>query len=338
MSDDGELCVGRSAGYGGEGPAFADLRCGRRRSIGHWAHTAWLVARSSLDRKLVDEQGIILPESLITHDDLPHAHRWLREQPLVCVSGLGVERLREARVRVYRLALDASGDRVLALECAGGKAPPSSLRVPLDALGEAEPEAGTAGNSAIDRLLRVVSAGVLDEQAVVAAFDARALCEDGYGYRGALEGKFSSIDQVERALRPLDALFGQIFARAEPMRELGEGLRAALKGAPPDATELELAGYGAARRTTVPALRVALAERVENVLGGEPVSELELPAESRWTVGGIEPWSPELPSSLGGDVAAEPAGSARGAHTWRLVALLLLAVGLGAAWLALRGP
>jgi hypothetical protein len=337
VTDDGELCVGRSAGYGGEGPAFSDLRCGRRRSLEHWTHTAWLVARRSLDRKLVDEQGIILPESSITEDDLPHAHRWLREQPLLCVSGLGVARLREAGVRVYRVALDASAERVLELECEGGKTPPGSLRVPLDALCAAGSGADRARGPAIDRLLRLVSDGVLDEQAVLAAFDARSLVEDGYGYRGALEGKFSSIDCVERALRPLDVLFGQVYERAEPMRELGAAVCSVLKDAPADVAELELAGYGAARRTTVPALRVALEASVENVLGGEPVSELELPAESRWSVDGIEPWSPVLGPSFGAAGNDRSAGSAVSRSPWRLVPWLVLALLLAAAWLVLRG-
>jgi hypothetical protein len=297
----GELRLGRGVGYAGEGRAFARLRCGRRTSIEPWTHTAWLCARRTLDRRIVEEQGIILPESLIDRDALPHAHRWLREQPLVCISGFGWQQLAEAGVCVYRVALDATGERVLAVEATGGKGRATFLRVRLAALTSRAEPTDLGGLSTIDRLLRFCSDGVLDEQAVVNAFDARSLVEDGYGYRGALEGKLSAIETIERALRPLDALFGQIFERATATRELAERLVDALQRLPATTKDAEISPLGRVRRSVQDERRLPLVE--PGVLDGEPVRELVLPAEGHWCVDGSSSTAKARPSaSLGGRV------------------------------------
>lgn len=299
----GDVQLGRSVGYSSHDPSFLRLRCGHRSRVAYWTHVAWLVPRSALDPGLVAEHAIILPETLIDRGAQPHAYRWLREQPLVCVSGLTWRRL-AAAVRVYRVAFDATGKRVLDIEGTGGPTGPSSLTVALQALESAMTVASDGlplldlhgDPSAIDRALRLVSGGVLDESSVLNAFDARCLIEDGYGYRGALEGHFNGVDRFAREFRSLDALFGQIFERAGAMRTVAERVLAALAHATPEASAVSVPLYGTARRVIVPALSVPRVDRL--VLGGQIGRDLELTSERRWSVDGVDSWSPQLPAHL----------------------------------------
>ena len=206
-------------------------------------------------------------------------------------------------MRTFRVAFDASSDGVLDIEDTGAPAAGSSVTVALDALERAtavacqeRPLLDVQGDpSPIDRVLRLVSGGLLDESSVLNAFDSRCVVEDGYGYRGALEGTFNEMDEVAHELGALDTLFGQIFERAATMQAAAESLAGALAEAMPAASTVSVPrDGGTARRLTVPALRVPL--------GGPPVvdgptdSDLELPAEERWSLDGIDSWSPRLPA------------------------------------------
>jgi hypothetical protein len=268
------------------------------------------VERKALTRPLIDEHGLVLPETLVDQDRLPHARRWLREQPLVCVSGATWSRLAECGVRVFRVAFNATGDRMLDIEGIGGGGPSVSLVLSVDALqqafgtkrrGTSKRGAGSAfdadGNpSAIDRVMRLVSGGVLDESVVLNAFDARRLIEDGYGYRGAVEGTFVSVDHIATELRGLDAIFGQILRRAKPMRRDGERFLAAVADASRDAVGVNVPIYGTARRIIIPELRLSGVERL--VIAGESLHSLDVPSERRWHVRGVAPWTPQLPAAL----------------------------------------
>jgi hypothetical protein len=269
-----------------------------------WTHVAWLATRSTLSRGVVAEHAVILPESLIDRDAQPHAHRWLREQPLVCVSGTTWRRLSTAGVCVFRVAFDVAGDRVLDIESPGSSNGPTSVTVALDALESAvgaQPSERSSLDvqgdpSPIDRVLRLVSGGVLDESSVANAFDARSFVEDGYGYRGALEGSFNEISRVAQGFEALDDLFGQIFERAESLRAVAKRLVAALGETKPEATAVVVPHYGTARSVSVPALAVALGEPW--VFGGEAKRDLELLPERRWSVDGSDAWSPQLSARL----------------------------------------
>jgi hypothetical protein len=268
----------------------------------YWTHTAWLVSRSALSAAIIREHAIILPEVLIDREELPHAHRWLREQPLVCVSGATWQRLSAAGVRVFLVAFDASDSGMLDIETTSGPGGPCSLSVAFDALQDAVsvPANGRSSLDAhgdpspIDRVLRLVSDGVLDESAVLNAFDARSVIEDGYGYRGAIEGRFNDIEGLAQQFASLDALFGQIFERATTQRPQAERLFVALSHATPGAHTVPVPLYGAARHVNVPALCVPGAARW--TAHGQTERDLELPAERRWTVGDCDSWSPQLPT------------------------------------------
>lgn len=304
VTQQGDLRLGPSVGYSSEDGSFRRLRCGHRSRLEYWTHTAWMVSRSALNAAVIREHAIILPETLIDREALPHAHRWLREQPLVCVSGATWQRLSAAGVCVFVVAFDVSGNGLLDIKSTGGPSGPCSFTVAFDALQDAVLVAcnGRASLDAhgdpslIDRVLRLVSDGVLDESAVLNAFDARSVIEDGYGYRGALEGRFNDIGGLAQEFSSLDALFGQIFERATTMRSQAERLRIALGRAMPGAHTVSVPLYGAARRVNVPPLCVPRAARWN--AHGQTERDLELPAERRWTVGDSDSWSPQLPTHL----------------------------------------
>lgn len=296
----GDVRLGRSVGYSSRDLSFLHLGCGYRSRIEYWAHEAWLVSRSALNAHVLAEHAIVLPESLVDRDAQPHAHNWLRQQPLVCVSGSTWRRLSAAGVHGFRVAFDASGDRVLDVEDTGGIRKPSSVRVALDALEDAvavachgRPPLEVQGDpSSIDRVLRLVSGDVLDEQSVLNAFDARCLVEDGYGYRGSLEGRFNEIADITRKLGPVDVLFGQIFERAKTMGAVAMRVLELLAQATPRATAVSLPLYDVARPAVVPALHVPWVDRL--VLSGLTMRDLELPAERRWSVRGVDAWGPRF--------------------------------------------
>jgi hypothetical protein len=302
VTEAGDLHLGRSAGYSSQDVAFRRLRLGHRGRVASWTHVAWLMPRTALHPKLLDAHGVTLPEALIGRDEEPHAHRWLREQPLVCVSGDIWRRLADAGVCVYRVAFDATGARELDVEAVNTATGSASLTVALDALENARTASwnGLAlvdvqgDPSPIDRALRVVTDGALDEASVLNAFDARCLVEDGYGYRGAENGRLVDLGRVTVACRPTDVLFGQIFHRARALRSLAEGLLGALSHAPSAAAEARVPVYDVARRLIVPPLHVTQVARL--VIHGEVRRELDLPSERRWSLDRVEPWSPRLPS------------------------------------------
>jgi hypothetical protein len=301
FTDAGDVHLGKNAGYNGQGTPFRGLSFGRRGRLASWTHVAWLAPRATLHPALIDAHGLTFPESLIDRDAQPHAHRWLREQPLVCVSGGAWRQLADAGVWVYRVAFDAGGRRELEIEGINAPTGPCSLTVGLDAL-ERAMTVGWNGHtlldvqgdpSPIDRALRLVSHGALDEASVLNAFDARCLIEPGYGYRGAEHGHLADIDRVARECRAVDAVFAQIFERSVGMRALAERVVTALSHAAADAREVGVPVYGVARRLIVPALRVPGVPRL--VLHGEANDDLELPSERRWSVDGIDAWNPVVP-------------------------------------------
>src|SRR5690606_12161455 len=93
VNDERELQVGSHVGFNGYGETFAASPVGHFGAIAEWRHTAWLVERRTLTKRIVDDHAVILAEELVDPDEMPHARRWLSEQPLVCVSGVKVKRL-----------------------------------------------------------------------------------------------------------------------------------------------------------------------------------------------------------------------------------------------------
>lgn len=121
--------------------------------------------------------------------------------------------------------------------------------------------------------------------------------EDGYGYRGALEGTFKGLDEVAHELEALDSLFGRIFERAATMHTAAESLAGALAEAMPTASAVSVPrDGGTAHRLIVPALRVP--QGGPQVVAAQPDSQLEIPAEQRWSLDGSDSWSPQLPAEL----------------------------------------
>lgn len=293
----GDLHIGPSVGYRSRDPSFAGLRCGWGSRVTEWTHSAWVVPRSDLSDDVAIAHGVVFPESLIDQSAQPHAHRWLREQPLVAVSGTTWARLVADGARLCRVAFDATGDRLLRIDMMWPAHPPSSAAVAEEAL-HAATTAVWGGRSlldaqgdpsAVDRLLRWLSNGIVDEAGLLNAVDARRLVEDGYGYRGARDGWFRTIDDFAHDLGPVDATFEQVFKRADRMRPDAEELAAAIRACASNATELDVAGR-AVRAIAVPAIRLADVDRL--VVDGDELTELVLAAERRWSLCEIDDWSP----------------------------------------------
>ncbi len=305
LSDDRELVMDRAAGT--LCGALARGHVGSRGALAELRHTLWLVQRVDVDEAFVREHALVLPERLVDAELHPHAHRWLRELSLVCVSGLKWQRLAKGeRVRIFRVAIEEEGGRVLFdFESAGGGRKGRRFRAHLDALevareaaelrshGDVVRRGPTMPPSALDRVLRALSADALSEEAVLAAYEAAALVEPGYGYRGATDGTPASIDELAPDIVALDHAFAQVSARAEGQREDATAIVATLERASrAGQSSVQIPIYGEAWRVVEVAVRLPLGE------DAEPMAELVLSAVDRWFVARGDRYEPTIPSEL----------------------------------------
>lgn len=298
LDADGHIVRGADVGYSTDASTLRGLALGYRRSMTNWMHAAWVVERRSLTPDLVADHAIIEPETMLDGEDMPSAHQWMREQPLVCVSAATWARLAAEGVRVFRIAFNVTGDGRLHIDQRGGDGPRSSLAVSLETLyravdmWEARSSASMPDGAAspVDRLLRFVSRGALGEASVMNAFDARRAVEYGYGYRGAVEGRFLTTEAIARRLRPTDMLFDQVFARARRMHSDAMALDRALAAACEGSDEISVPVYGTARRVVDRPLPVAGIDKL--ILEGESLRSLQLPGETRWQVDSVDAWRP----------------------------------------------
>lgn len=285
----GDLRIGPTRGYLSRDGSFADLRCGFASRVTDWTHVAWVVARSDLRAESLEELGVVLPESLVDVASQPHAHRWLREQSLVAVSGATRDRFAAADVPLYRIAFDVAGDQRLQVEVTRGAkliaavdGTEEALRIAVVHASEGRALIDVQGDpSPIDRLLRVVSRGAVTEESLVCAVDARRVVEDGYGYRGAREGRFRGIDEVAHDLAPLDVLFGPVFARGAATLRDAQLVVRRLEASSQVEKEVSMRD-AVARPIAVPELRWPRGQKL--VLAGREGDGLVLPAETRWSL------------------------------------------------------
>jgi hypothetical protein len=345
VSDERVLRSGVHVGFNGWGKHFSFGPCGHFSAVSDWRHRAWLVERSKLTPDLVDEHAIILPERLLDAEEQPHARRWLEGQSLVCVSGTKEGRLVEQGLRVFIVEYGVEGEELLRVQAVGGKRASWSLNGPLPAFwprgseGAGEdidglPAAEKATvRATIDRLLRAVSRDVLTEMGVVNALSARLLVEPGYGYYGARDGRAATIEQVQRAAAPLEALFEQIYQRAEGQQEDAEAIAQALRTTDPRGREITVALYGRARRQRIAEYTVSMDENagVRWIAGDHERDELVVPDESIWIVDRVDSWSPKLPPELALELEDAARRDARRPSPWTalaLVGILLLIIAL----------
>ena len=323
--------VGDHAGFNGHGQAFIKSRIGHFTSLRGWRHRVWLVAREELNDKLVDEHAIILPHLLLDPDSQPNARRWLAEQPLVCVSGMKVQRLKDAGLRVFTVEMGVEGDSELRVRAEGGERATWELRGPLEEFLPEELRVGVDRNivraerrevrTLVDRLLDYVSRGTLREASVCNAMAARTLVEPGYGYHGATDGTAIPVGRVQQKMRGLEALFEQVYERASPMRDDAYEIERAVTRAPGDAEEIEVPVFDRAHRELLAEMNVRL-DGVQYIVDGEPQEELVLPELARWIVRRVASWTPKLPS----DVEAALDRDARRPPPPLWIAMLLVAV------------
>ena len=336
VSDERELFAGRHVGYNGWGKAFSFSPVGHFGSLSDWRHRAWMIERRDLTPELVDEHALLLPERLLDADKQPHARRWLVEQPLLCVSGLKVDRLVDAGLRVYIVEHGVEADDFLRVEARGGEraswvvSGSRSAFVPEDAGEDAQGLPASESphvRGAVDRLLRFVSRGVLTELAAVNALAARILIDPGYGYRGATDGEPATIETVQRELRALEVLFAQIYKRARGQRDDARRIVDAMQAVDDNDVEIAVPVYGRARRERVAETTFELSTDSDDehaprwVLGDTPQPRLELPAEPRFIVEEVSLWNPKLPSELETELEAEARRTSR-PPVWLALALV----------------
>ncbi len=321
VSDEREIQAGRHVGYNGWGKAFRLSGCAHFASIAEWRHRVWLVERVALSPRIIDEHAIILADRLLDKEAQPHARRWLCEQPLVCISGGKVERLAKSQgLRVYCVEHGVVDRSWFSVTATGGQRGGWEVSGPVESFWPDRARRQVAADEsndnelpaeerydvrhAIDRVLRHISGGKLTEAAVTNAFAVRRLLTPGYGYHGDTDGTVASIGRVQRELRALEALFAQVYERAEPMAEEARGLANAVDAAPRRNKEIAVPIYGRAHRVDLPELTVRLASDHDDetearwLVKGEPQDKLVLPAEDRWVVHEVDGWSPELPEEL----------------------------------------
>jgi len=321
VSEEREVVVGPHAGFNGHGEAFRRSPCGHQGAIRQWRHRVWLVERRELTEEIIEEHAIILAESPLDPHGQPAARRWLSNQPLVCVSGTKRQRLADAGLRVYTVEHGVATEGEFAVAAEGGKRAQWELRgVLADFLPDRFRDVGgdflpsqerLEVRTLVDRLLCHMTRGVLREQSVANAMAARSLVEPGYGYHGATDGVAATLGRIERDLRPLDALFAQVYARAASMRDDAREIHGALAGAPDGVEDVSVPIYGSCHREDLAELRVRLGDGGPRWLaGGQDQDELVLPRWPRWIVTRVASWSPKLPVEL--DVSRERATRTRG--------------------------
>ena len=316
VSDDGELKLGRGAGQLFDLPGLPVGTIGRRQRLLDARHTLWVVERQALDEKLIEDYALVLPERLIDADVQPHAHRWLAHLPLVCISGIKSERIvREDRLRVYRVAVDERrGVLMFEVDASGGGKSPWSFgarAAELEAGGwggeECESRLGLEPpSSMVDRLLRHLSGGVLDEESLVAALQAVTLVEPGCGYRGATDGVPATIEEVQFGARAVEAVFAQVDRRAEGQVAYADAIVAELSMARgEEKTSPTLPIYGEVQRVwdaeRTLDLRAVNASYSSN---GTELDVLALPREVRFFIGECDRWQPRIPAELARELAS----------------------------------
>jgi hypothetical protein len=355
VTDECEIRAGRHVGYNGWGRAFRLSGCGHFASIAEWRHRVWVVERAALSARVIDEHAIILAERLIDKEAQPNARRWLAEQPLVCVSGAKVKRLANQGLRVYCVEHGVERSDWFAVKATGGNRAGWELSGPVEAFWPARANQSVPDDPdelplterydvriAIDRLLRFLSRGKLTEVAVANAFGVRKLLTPGYGYHGATDGTVASVGQVQHDLRPLEALFEQIYDRAATMSDQARGLANAIDCAPHRADDVAVPDYGSAHRMELPELTIGLATDDEHassqgrwLVNDEPQAELTLPIEDRWIVEQVDLWSPELPSELAAELEQKERSPERRGSSSAMVILVLVLVA-AVVWLLFR--
>lgn len=340
VSDERELCAGRHVGYNGWGKAFSFSPVGHFGSLSDWRHRAWMIERRDLTPALVDEYALLLPERLLDAEKQPHARRWLIEQPLLCVSGLKVDRLVDAGLRVYIVEHGVEADDFLRVEGRGGEraswlvSGPRSAFVPPEERDAGDDTQGLPASEsprvrgAIDRLLRYVSRGVLSELGVVNALAARMLIDPGYGYRGATDGEPATIEGVQRELRALEVLFAQIYKRARGQRDDARSIVDAMQASDENDADIAVPVYGRAWRERVAETTFELSTDPDDegsprwVLGDTPQPRLELPAEPRYIVEQVSLWNPKLSAELETELEAEARRTSQRPPAWLALALV----------------
>ena len=311
LDDERIVHLGEGVGYNGWGEDFRLAQC-HFNALSSLKHRIWLVERASLDDELVDSMAIIRPHTLVDADTQPHAHRWLLEQPLLCVSGIKWERMIAEGKRVFCIEHGVEQPGLLRIQAAGGAQPNWSLRLDLDDFQQAivqqlggQPSVmaeSLEARTALERLLRQLTRGVLTPQGIINALTARQLIEPGYGYHGATDGRAASVEQIEHSMLGIDALFAQVYQRADEQKLFARDMKEALRDLADDHGDVTVPVYGVAERVRLRELDVPLQDNSKAApswkVGNEPRSGLTLYETSVYRVMKAKLYNPKLDDAL----------------------------------------
>lgn len=293
-----------------------------------WQCEVHLVVKASLDEAMRKAAGLQLPEEVIDAAAAPVAHRLARRADLVAVRPATFTTLLAAGARGLVVAHDRN-DGVLTLRREEPGRPPQSLRHRLATLTTPEIEQATAASDPdvvealheamldglIDRLLRHVSDGAIDESSVVLALELALAIEPSF-FTPPSRSSLTRIRTTPKTAVPdLEALASKIEERGRTHEATAAQIADALGSAAPDVDIVSIPVYETARRQHVPALSLQTDR-------GEPVAVL--PAYTRWVVDHVEDYRPEMPDVL--SVRASVVEARRETRTSRQIILMMVAL------------
>jgi hypothetical protein len=309
--------------------------------VDQWQCEVHLVVKASLDEAMRKAAGMQLPEEVIDAVAAPVSHRLALRAELVAVRPPTFATLIAAGAQGYVVRHDRT-DGTFGVRREGPGRSPAELSHRLSALTTREIERATLAkdpdaaeslheamlDGLIDRLLRHVSDGTVDESSVVLALELALAIEPTFFTPPSRSSRARLRTTPTTAVPALEALASQIVERGREHEATAAKIADALTSAAPDVDLVSIPVYETARRLRIPALTLV-------TRAGEPF--VSLPAYTRWVVEEVEHYEPDIPPVL--SVRASLIEAKRETRTWRLTILMLvvlavLAVGI---FFVLRG-
>lgn len=290
-----------------------------RADLRDWKTEVHLVERRAIPEQSARDLGITLPEDLLDAERVPLTRRAAATSPLLAVSPEDADRLLALGVRVYTVGFERRADDVFWVSAVGGGEPKLDVSAPYhDLLGAAlgrrdadrdgeEDDALDALRAShfLDRILRAVTGGAVDERRIDQAMAMHGLVTTPVLKRGAWTATRATPEAATRAAQVLEEQLRQIEERAEAQREDAERVAEALAEAAPEQQTITVPVYGEARRHVAPGFTIrkkALTYPYSRIAvpgrSGAVKDRLVVPADPTWQVEAVQPWAPALPMEL----------------------------------------
>jgi hypothetical protein len=256
--------------------------------IAGWERELSFVARAEMTAELAKALHATLPHEQIAPARFPMAFKAVEASPLLGIARNLVEDARKRGARVHTVGVDRVSGGFFYFAEGGARDPVNAQGSLVDMLAPSltatttNAEIETLLEGALDRLLLVLSDGVVSELAVELADALPRLSRDGTGLEG------TDIEAFDARAR---ALAGQAARHAATAPALAEGIVEATRSGQ---SSVRVPLYGEARRESAAPLDV--------LLGGKA---LRLPARFRWLVTGPAREAAAIPEQPARAVALE---------------------------------